>query len=481
MLTRCENHMHNSIEYLHPSISNRPQLNIPETKRVPFRWPAFAVPAYGKGKLPVLKWVKIPKEQPARLRLTISIDVREEKIIQVRLAETNEILGVLDIRYAPVLEPFELIFDQSCLPHILKQGIELAMIKGNKPAWFFDISKDKTAGHAALQPHLLIDRNPDPLQEFYNIVASNNSLQPYGWMEGCVLDGLYDLYNATGAKRFEKALYDHINHFFNDKLQLIYESPRSEPRDGQIKGIESTLPNAVIARINASHPVLKDVVDFWKHNQDKDGCVQDGGTTSAEGSYTVAYPMMTIGTEWRDTNLIEMAIKQVRLRQQRLIHEDNCYLRYYSDGYRTYRNWARGVAWYTLGLVRTLATLNLSIDVSDLHTELSRIAEWITDYQQPNGLWNCFLHEDVPIDTSGSAGMAAAIGIGVKTGLLPEKYLIVSQKAAKGLISYLTPDGFLTGVAQSNRGGELLQQSDYRVLSQMGMGLMAQLMAVLHI
>lgn len=44
---------------------------------------------------------------------------------------------------------------------------------------------------------------------------------------------------------------------------------------------------------------------------------------------------------------------------------------------------------------------------------------------------------------------------------------------------YLTPDGMLTGVAQSNRGGISLQQSDYRVISQMGMGLMAQLAAAL--
>ncbi|WP_437206165.1 hypothetical protein [Planctomicrobium sp. SH664] len=41
----------------------------------------------------------------------------------------------------------------------------------------------------------------------------------------------------------------------------------------------------------------------------------------------------------------------------------------------------------------------------------------------------------------------------------------------------LTPDGFLQGASQSNKGGEDLQRSEYRVIYQMGMGLMAQLLA----
>jgi hypothetical protein len=41
------------------------------------------------------------------------------------------------------------------------------------------------------------------------------------------------------------------------------------------------------------------------------------------------------------------------------------------------------------------------------------------------------------------------------------------------------PDGFLGGVAQANKGGERLQRGDYRVIYQMGMGLMAQLIAAL--
>ena len=42
---------------------------------------------------------------------------------------------------------------------------------------------------------------------------------------------------------------------------------------------------------------------------------------------------------------------------------------------------------------------------------------------------------------------------------------------------YVTPDGFLTGVAQSNAGGEQLQREGYRVIAQFGAGLTGQLIA----
>lgn len=84
---------------------------------------------------------------------------------------------------------------------------------------------------------------------------------------------------------------------------------------------------------------------------------------------------------------------------------------------------------------------------------------------------------DVLPDTSGSAGIAAAIAIGVNSGFLPKNYKKYPTQALRGLLPYLTPDGYLGGVAQDNRGGLELQRGPYRVLAQMGMGLLAQLVA----
>ncbi len=464
--------------YQQPSITEVAEVPFPEGKRVPFGWQAFAVPASGGDQHPNLKWTDLPQGASARLRLTVAVDVREKVVVEVRLAETLQKIGALDIRYSPALHPFEVLLTAEQIKKVAKQGIVLVMTKGSKPLWFFQVEED-TKQNVVLSPHLMFARHSKPVEELYKRLASPASLQPYGWMEGCVLGGLFDLSHARGEKRYQNALNSHLGHFFDKKQRLVYEGARSQVRDDLVDGIESTLPNAVIAKVNPKHPVLRKVMGFWLRHQQASGIIQDGELTSAEGSYTVAYPMMVIGMQRKDEELIDLAIKQIRLRKSLLIHEDDCYLRYWVNGKRSFRNWARGVAWYSLGLVRTLEELNEAREVSDLREELERLAEWVSAYQHEDGLWSCFLHEDVAVDTSGSAGIAAALAIAVKNDLLPNKYKAVSQKTMTGLVNHLTPDGMLTGVAQSNRGGIALQQSDYRVISQMGMGLMAQLAAAL--
>jgi len=49
------------------------------------------------------------------------------------------------------------------------------------------------------------------------------------------------------------------------------------------------------------------------------------------------------------------------------------------------------------------------------------------------------------------------------------------------LTAYLTSDGILSGVAQHNAGGMELQRGGYRVMSQMGLGLWAQLYAAVRL
>jgi len=67
----------------------------------------------------------------------------------------------------------------------------------------------------------------------------------------------------------------------------------------------------------------------------------------------------------------------------------------------------------------------------------------------------------------------------IRHGYLPGSYRPYAERCWNALTEYIAPDGFLRGVAQDNRGGVELQESDYRVIPQMGMGFMAQLYAEL--
>jgi rhamnogalacturonyl hydrolase YesR len=109
------------------------------------------------------------------------------------------------------------------------------------------------------------------------------------------------------------------------------------------------------------------------------------------------------------------------------------------------------------------------------------VAELAAKYQDYSGLWHCFWdRQESGLETSGSAGVAAAFAIGARIGLLDASFLTRARLTWNALHSYMSPDGLLTGVAQTNQGGEELQMSGYRTIFPMGMGLVAQLGAELN-
>ena len=224
---------------------------------------------------------------------------------------------------------------------------------------------------------------------------------------------------------------------------------------------------------------LNEVIGTWLEMIEDGNSIQDGDTTSAEGSYTVAYPLAIIAKLKNRTDLMELAAEQLRIRKKRLVSGENLYLRAMEDGTNTFYNWGRAYAWYMLGLIRTLKVLkDTDIDTSDLQEEFKRISNVALSKMLSNNLWSCFVGEaETGVDTSASAGIAAALALGAKQGLLSKDILETAKATLKSLEEYLTPDGFLYGVAQNNRGGEELQRNGYRVMSRMAMGLMAQLMA----
>jgi rhamnogalacturonyl hydrolase YesR len=160
-----------------------------------------------------------------------------------------------------------------------------------------------------------------------------------------------------------------------------------------------------------------------------------------------------------------------------LIESGQIYLRY-REGKRIYQNWARGAAWFLLGYARTIPELKDEIQDQAIYEKFREAVSIVLSMQREDGLWSCFMHEPNSLpDTSGSAGIAAAILVGIQNGYLPESYKVPVNRCWNSLQNYLTPDGFLRGAAQDNRGGLELQQGEYRIIAQMGMGFMAQLYA----
>jgi unsaturated rhamnogalacturonyl hydrolase len=506
-----------------------PLENLPPQVRIPFGWTACAIAA----DHPVgLRWSKnsfsyqpsTSERAKAVLRISVALDVREIKTVEVRLAISQRLIGFFDVRYAHVLQPFELVIPSDLLDALLEEGCELRLVEGTAPLWIFIDPADSSsnfAGSAGMSaktnnngylPHLIfILENTSASEETVVLkqallnLSSLSSVQQWGWMEGAVLDGLYDLSRCNIAteelpsqyfsSRCQRTLAEHLALFIQTE-GLTYENPRSQPRDGQIYGIEGTLPFAVLAKLKPDDPNLNLAKDFWlsqtneEEDDDDDDVIMDEAMVSAEGSYTVAYPLAVIARQLQSRNLAQLALVQLLERKRRLSDVENStvYLRRYLDQRRTFPNWGRAWAWYLLGLVRTLGELQATDlglqadDLAELRGECERAVQQISTWQLPNGLWRCFVDDaTTEIDTSASAGIAAAIALAVNYKLIGEAYRQVSVQALCGLIRYITADGYLRGVAQSNKAGEELQRSDYRVISPMALGLLGQLVAALAV
>ena len=464
------------VDYASLVVDYSPPAKVPEDRRIPFDWKFFAV-----GKNEQSAYLKlnesIPKKyEGIKIRLTTAVKIKDKQRLEISIPKAGILLGIIDLKHSPEYQISELDIDEKALPEIRKYGIRLRQISEGEPL-FFVAGNDHASESSTLLPHLyFIDKKKHQLvEQFINRLYSLNSLQEFGWMEGCVLDGLWQIYDQRNSKKALETINAHLELFFGEDIDSL--AITFKLKNYKISSIESTLPFAIIARLYPKHPVLKEVEDFWNSRIKAHGGITDYSIT-AEGCYTVAYPMAVFSRMLNRPDLAKMALQQLRIRKK-LVDKGNNYLRYYPDNdTRTYKNWARGIAWYMLGLIRTISVLKDTEELGDLKEEFTRVSNFVLDFQKSDGLFNCYIDdESTTTDTSGSAGIAAAIATGIHEGLLNENLRNNILLTWKGLIPFLTPDGLLSGVAQSNSGGEELQRSEYRVISQMGMGLMGQLYA----
>lgn len=451
-----------------------PRIPLPDNMRNAFGWQTRAISTEPL----LLAWPNWPADANAtHLRITVGFDGRGEQLIEAFLPQSGRVLGTFDLRVAVIFQVFEIPLTAHDLAAVKREGVGLRLTKGAGIRIFTEGGRLPDS----LAPHLLIPGEAAALTEFFVRLDSLACAQTFGWRLGCVLDGLMDLGATPEHTEMKRAARRLLAQYIHEG-KLIVESPGGHISDGRIYGIEGTLPFAAIAQCEPQSPLLDLPVRFWQSCQDAEGVVLDRAETSSEGAYTVGYPMAVIARVRRDETLEKLALTQLRVRQARLFDGRQFWRRIDAGNpVKLNRNWARGIAWQMLGFARTLRTLRHRVDTADLIESFQQLAAWVRPFQRVDGLWNVFVDEPtLTPDTSGSAGIAAALAIGAQQGWLDQENRAAASRCLDGLLPHLTSDGFLGGVAQSNKGGEALQRSGYRVLYQMAMGLMAQLIAALR-
>ncbi|MCX7603558.1 MAG: glycoside hydrolase family 88 protein [Bryobacteraceae bacterium] len=414
---------------------------------------------------------------PSRLRLTVAFDARENLRVIARTRKTRAELGFFDIRFAYPFQPFDLALSARQAELASAEGVELVMSRGEGPLWVFADAPAEAREWVA--PQLRREAGAG-LADFERALESAGSAQPFGWMEGCVMDGLEQRRARLGLEGSGGALAAHLGMYF-DSGQTPRVAPHLETPARH--GTEGLLPFAVLAKHDAAHPSFAGMLAFCERAAaERGGILRDGAMTTAEGCYTLAYPLAALGRARGERRLRELAVRQLLDRIELLPHGGALYLRASEDGTRTFRNWARGVAWFALGIVRTLEELPAEEIPAKAREAFVWCAGLALRWQSPQGLWHCFLDDPATgVETSGSAGIAAALACGARWLREPEKALRAARAAhAELLRRHLVAGGLLGGVSQANRDGERLQRGGYRVIGQFGMGLLAQLDAALR-
>jgi hypothetical protein len=310
------------------------------------------------------------------------------------------------------------------------------------------------------------------LERFFERLE-HDAIAEFGWMGGCVLEAFDSLSATAGSDqdRWVRARERWLACFMDDQ-HLSYQDPRGRPIRDTFNTIEAALPVATIARHHPSHPILDTAITFL--------LAQLGRDATCEGCYTVAYPLMQLALQRGRDDLATAALSELRSRREKLVYEVDIWLRHHGT-HRTYRSWARGVAWYLLGHIKCLQLSGISGRWAPVAEHTAERIAWAMRYQRDDGLWNNFFHEpNMPPDTGGAAGIAAAMVIAHELGLADSTAVEAARRCWDALPRHLFTDGWLGSVSPSNKRGEPAQHLPVRASETFGMGLMGLLAGVIR-
>jgi len=424
------------------------------------------LPSYGLIKGIQIDWKSIEVSNPDYLCLTVSRDVREDNTIF--LWAGKECLLEYPADYVSAGQRLRISLSESVLEKI-ETGESLRLTSSAR-LWVV-AENDR-------YPRLGIgftDGNEvnDSLGRL-----KDSAITQFGWMHGCVLDGLYELYAQTGDKSYLEALKKQLRAYLTAEA-VNYESPRNKIAINEFESIELTLPIAVIAKLYPEHPSIDAALEYLESRTSESGLITDGWSTTAEGCYTIAYPLMLIGKQRNDGALMRSALKQLQFRREALWVEESLYLRRSPKGSHSFQHWARGICWYFLGTVRTLIASGQE-PTKEQMTHLQELARYVAMWQDESGLWRNFITDAGQLfDTSGSSGIAAALALAANRGWIDAAYLQNAKTCHVAMDDYFVDGGFLNSVAPNNKRGEKEQRANNRTCEPFALGLYGQLHAAL--
>lgn len=129
-----------------------------------------------------------------------------KKTVEVLLPKSGRVLGVLELRFVSQFQVYQLPLKSADVADLRREGVALRLTKGSD----LEIFSGGAEAPAVLLPHLLVPGAADAKSEYFARLNSLACVQQFGWMEGCVLDGLLDLAARPQYAHLKAAVQKHL-------------------------------------------------------------------------------------------------------------------------------------------------------------------------------------------------------------------------------------------------------------------------------
>ncbi|MDD9267253.1 glycoside hydrolase family 88 protein [Paenibacillus sp. GCM10023248] len=272
----------------------------------------------------------------------------------------------------------------------------------------------------------------------------------WDWPGGVAFYGVCEAYGATGKEQYLSGLQAWVDENLEDKLPKLSVNAVSIGH--------SLLTLYEVTQDPKYLDTAKEMAEFLTHEAVRfdEGIFQHTVNSETynfpeqawvDTMFMAGYFLLRIGTLLNRPDYVEDGLRQYHGHEKFL--QDPVSNLYYHGWDNIVKNnlsaihWARGNSWAALTMTRALDLVPVThpsfmiIDGS-LRDQLSALVR----LQDESGLWHTIVDDPgSPLETSGSAGIAAAL---LSRGRLYHKY---TQKSIDGIVARIAADGTVTGVS----------------------------------
>lgn len=305
------------------------------------------------------------------------------------------------------------------------------------------------------------------------------------WTHGIGLYGIYQYYQQTGDRAMEAIIDDWFSQ------QLAQGTPT--------KNVNTVCPFLTLAYRyeETRNPAWRPYLERWA-----EWVMYEMPRTDKQGLQHIVYnnenhqqmwddtlmmsvlPLAKIGKLLNRPEFVEEATYQFLLHVQYLMDRQTglWFHGWTFDGHHNFANarWARGNSWLTVAIPEFIELLDLPPENATrryLLQVLTSQIDALAACQHQSGLWHTLLDDaDSYLESSATAGFAYGILKAVRKRYIPASYAPVAEKAVRGVIGNINPQGELTQVSFGTAMGSELDYYRQIPLTSMPYG---QAMAIL--